>query len=158
MSVITSSTYIPVKKSLLLLPRLFLQTVIRLNTSVHHRSLNMSKSRLPLYLGLGVAGVGGYYLYSAGGDPKVAQKKAERMRPMLPRKCCCSKANKNLPDDVASASSSLKRDLPGSSKEAKKQGEVWAQSAGATLDKTVRIGNQGQNIAHFMRNPIATDS
>ena len=27
-------------------------------------------------LGAGVA-VGGYYLYSAGGDPKVAQKKAE---------------------------------------------------------------------------------
>ena len=40
----------------------------------------MSKSRLPLYLGLGVASVGGYYLYSAGGDPKLAQKKAERMR------------------------------------------------------------------------------
>lgn len=28
--------------------------------------------------GLAVAGVGGYYLYSAGGDPKVAQKQIER--------------------------------------------------------------------------------
>lgn len=37
----------------------------------------MSKSRLPLFLGVaGVSGVG-YYLYSAGGDTKVAQKKAE---------------------------------------------------------------------------------
>ena len=36
-----------------------------------------NKSRLPLYLGLGVAIAGGYYLYSAGGDPKLAQKKIE---------------------------------------------------------------------------------
>lgn len=42
-------------------------------------------------------------------------------------------------DDVSSASASLKRELPGSGKEAKKQGEVWAQSAGATLDKTVGV-------------------
>ena len=37
----------------------------------------MSKSRLPLYLGLGVAAAGGYYLYAAGGDPKKATKKLE---------------------------------------------------------------------------------
>lgn len=37
----------------------------------------MSKSRLPLWLGLGVAGAGGYYLYSAGGDPKSATKHFE---------------------------------------------------------------------------------
>jgi len=36
------------------------------------------KSRLPLFLGLTVAGAGGYYLYSAGGNPKVAEKKIER--------------------------------------------------------------------------------
>jgi len=31
-------------------------------------------------IGVGIAGLGagGYYLYSAGGDPKVAQKKIER--------------------------------------------------------------------------------
>ena len=29
------------------------------------------------FLGLAVAGGAGYYLYSAGGDPKVAQKKLE---------------------------------------------------------------------------------
>lgn len=37
----------------------------------------MSRSRMPLILGLGAAGGVGYYLYSAGGNPKVAQKKAE---------------------------------------------------------------------------------
>ncbi|KAK2751725.1 hypothetical protein FQN55_009166 [Onygenales sp. PD_40] len=37
----------------------------------------MSKSRMPMYLGLAVAGAGGYYLYSAGGDPKRATRKFE---------------------------------------------------------------------------------
>jgi hypothetical protein len=37
----------------------------------------MSKSRLPLYLGLGAAAAGGYYLYAAGGIPKQATKKFE---------------------------------------------------------------------------------
>lgn len=39
----------------------------------------MSRSRLPLVLGLTAAGGVGYYLYSAGGDPKVAQRQAEGM-------------------------------------------------------------------------------
>ena len=37
-----------------------------------------NKNRLPLYIGLGVAGIAGYYLYSAGGSPKVAKKEVER--------------------------------------------------------------------------------
>jgi hypothetical protein len=37
----------------------------------------MSKSRLPLYLGLGVAGAGGYYLYNSGGDANAAAKRAK---------------------------------------------------------------------------------
>ncbi|EAS36581.3 uncharacterized protein CIMG_01935 [Coccidioides immitis RS] len=36
-----------------------------------------AKSRLPLWIGLGVAGAGGYYLYSAGGDPRKATRKFE---------------------------------------------------------------------------------
>lgn len=36
----------------------------------------MSRRGITLLLGTGAA-VGGYYLYSAGGDPKVAQKNAE---------------------------------------------------------------------------------
>ncbi|MCJ1227343.1 hypothetical protein MMC12_003998 [Toensbergia leucococca] len=75
------------------------------------------KSRIPILLGLSVAGAGGYYLYAAGGDPKVAQKKIEH--------------------DAASASAKLKSELPGSGKEAKTQGEEWAQKAGSKLDNTV---------------------
>ncbi|KIH94210.1 hypothetical protein SPBR_06251 [Sporothrix brasiliensis 5110] len=37
----------------------------------------MSRSRTPLYLGIAAAGGIGYYLYSAGGNPKVAEKKFE---------------------------------------------------------------------------------
>lgn len=39
----------------------------------------MSKSRMPLVLGLGAAGGLGYYLYSAGGNTKAAQNKFESM-------------------------------------------------------------------------------
>ncbi|CAK7269052.1 hypothetical protein SEPCBS119000_003372 [Sporothrix epigloea] len=37
----------------------------------------MSRSRAPLYIGLAAAGGVGYYLYSAGGSPKVAEKQFE---------------------------------------------------------------------------------
>lgn len=37
----------------------------------------MSKSRMPLYLGLTAAGGVGYYLYNSGGKPKVAEKQFE---------------------------------------------------------------------------------
>lgn len=37
----------------------------------------MSKSRMPLYLGLGVAGAGGYYLYRSGGDASKAKAIAQ---------------------------------------------------------------------------------
>ncbi|KAI9805708.1 MAG: hypothetical protein M1833_005201 [Piccolia ochrophora] len=75
------------------------------------------KSRLPLILGVTVAGAGGYYLYSAGGDPKVAQKQIEH--------------------DAARASSTVKSEIPGREKEARKQGEEYAQKAGAKFDSAV---------------------
>lgn len=36
------------------------------------------RSRLVPILGVSLVAVGGYYLYSAGGNPKVAEKKFER--------------------------------------------------------------------------------
>ncbi|EED23926.1 conserved hypothetical protein [Talaromyces stipitatus ATCC 10500] len=48
----------------------------------------MSKSRLPLYLGLTAAGAGGYYLYKSGGDVDGAAQRAkadaEKARAKLP--------------------------------------------------------------------------
>jgi len=40
-------------------------------------SSSVTKSRVPLYLGLAAAGAGGYYLYMAGGDPKQAKDQAK---------------------------------------------------------------------------------
>lgn len=48
----------------------------------------MSRSRLPLYLGLTAAGAGGYYLYKSGGDVDAAAARAkadaEKARAKLP--------------------------------------------------------------------------
>lgn len=45
----------------------------------------MSRSRAPLFLGLTAAGGVGYYLYGAGGSPKVAEKNFEGERPLVSR-------------------------------------------------------------------------
>ncbi|CAO1602953.1 hypothetical protein XANCAGTX0491_006548 [Xanthoria calcicola] len=74
-------------------------------------------SRRALQIGGATIAVGGvYYLYSAGGNPAVAEKKLEH--------------------DVSAAGARLKgQDL--SSTEAQKKGEVFAKEAGATLDRTM---------------------
>jgi len=70
-----------------------------------------------VWLGLGAAGAGGYYLYSAGGDPKGAQKQIEH--------------------DAARASAKLKGEIPGKEKEVSKKGEELSAKAGAQFDSTV---------------------
>ena len=75
------------------------------------------KSRAPLSLGLAAAGGVGYYLYNAGGNPKVAEKQVEA--------------------DLSRASAKIKSEIPGRTKEAQKEGEKWANEAGAKLDNAV---------------------
>ncbi|KAK7931702.1 hypothetical protein PG985_002414 [Apiospora marii] len=75
----------------------------------------MSRSRMPLVLGLGAAGGVGYYLYSAGGDPKVAQKKAEA--------------------DAHKLSSEAKSHMPGRTSQAEKDAEKFGAQAGAKVDQ-----------------------
>jgi len=72
--------------------------------------------------GLAVAGAAGYYLYSAGGDPKVAEKQLEA--------------------DASKASAKVRSELPGRTKEAEKtaqsyekKGEALATSAGKKFDE-----------------------
>ncbi|KAL8693964.1 MAG: hypothetical protein Q9218_001322 [Villophora microphyllina] len=74
-------------------------------------------SRNVIRIGGATVAVGAaYYLYSAGGNPKVAEKKLEH--------------------DLSAANARLHgKDL--SASEAQKKGEVWAREAGATLDRTV---------------------
>ncbi|KAI1336322.1 hypothetical protein F5Y15DRAFT_211566 [Xylariaceae sp. FL0016] len=73
--------------------------------------------RLPLILGVGAASGVGYYLYSAGGDTKVAQKQAEA--------------------DMHSVSSKVKSELPGRGKEAEKDVEKYGAQAGQKIDSAL---------------------
>ncbi|KAH7136113.1 hypothetical protein B0J11DRAFT_576660 [Dendryphion nanum] len=59
--------------------------------------------RVVKFGGVAALGAGAYYLYNAGGDPKLAEKQFEH--------------------DAASATRKLKGELPGREKEAKKAGE-----------------------------------
>ncbi|TVY38411.1 hypothetical protein LSUB1_G003332 [Lachnellula subtilissima] len=72
------------------------------------------KSRVPLILGLTAAGGVGYYLYTAGGNPKVAEKQFET--------------------DLSKASAKVKSEVPGQGQRAQKEGEKWASEAGAKVD------------------------
>jgi hypothetical protein len=73
----------------------------------------MSKSRVPLAIGLAGAGGIGYYLFSAGGNPKAAEKKFEA--------------------DAHRAAATAKAHLPGSSPDAKNYGK----EAGAKIDNAI---------------------
>ncbi|RWA10817.1 hypothetical protein EKO27_g4279 [Xylaria grammica] len=80
----------------------------------------MSRSRVPLILG-GTAAAGiGYYLYTAGGDGKVAQKQAEG----------------NVAD-AHRVSARFKGELPGRGKEAEKDAEALGKQAGAKVDSAL---------------------
>lgn len=91
------------------------------------------RSRIPLLLGLTAAGAGGYYLYAAGGDTKVAGKKVERKSTTVPMPTLTDVSV----DDAATAEARM-RGQNYSAKEARKQGEEWAQIAGSKIDHTVR--------------------
>ena len=61
----------------------------------------------------------GYYLYTAGGNPKVAEKQFE--------------------SDLSKASAKIKSEVPGRAKEAQKEGEKWASVAGSKVDSAVSV-------------------
>jgi hypothetical protein len=77
----------------------------------------MSKSRMPALLGLTAAGGIGYYLYSAGGNPKVAQKQAEA--------------------DAHKASAEVRSHLPGRSSQVQKDAESFGAQVGAKADSAL---------------------
>ncbi|KDN61145.1 hypothetical protein CSUB01_00826 [Colletotrichum sublineola] len=88
----------------------------------------MSKSKAPLYLGLTAAGGVGYYLYSAGGNPKAAEAKFES-------------SNRFATGDVHKASAEVKSHLPGGrTPDAQNKGAqagAKLDEAGAKLDSAV---------------------
>ncbi|THX26039.1 hypothetical protein D6D10_09792 [Aureobasidium pullulans] len=92
-------------------------------------------SRLPLIAGLGAATFGGYYMYRAGGNPKVAEKQIERMY----LSCMTSAAATNmLTDDAARLSSAARDELPGRAKELKTEAKVYGEQIGQKIDGAVK--------------------
>ncbi|KAL9533089.1 hypothetical protein SMMN14_03822 [Sphaerulina musiva] len=81
----------------------------------------MSQRAVTIGGGALLAGVG-YYLYAAGGDPKVAEKKFEA--------------------DAARASNKVQSQLPGAGKEAKKDAELYGEEAKSKFNQLVQDGKQ----------------
>ncbi|KAF4550525.1 Hypothetical protein D9617_17g047930 [Elsinoe fawcettii] len=73
--------------------------------------------RVGAIAGLSLVGFGGYYLYNAGGDPKVAEKQVEH--------------------DAARLSSKVRSELPGREKEVKTEAKVLGQQAGSKIDSAI---------------------
>ncbi|KAK1770967.1 hypothetical protein QBC33DRAFT_566425 [Phialemonium atrogriseum] len=82
----------------------------------------MSRSRAPILLGLTAAGGVGYYLYTSGGRPKVAEKQFE--------------------SDVHKATAKAKEVLPHRGADAEKEGKKLGQEAGAKFDNAVAAANK----------------
>jgi uncharacterized membrane protein YqiK len=98
----------------------------------------MSKSRLPLVIGLGAAGGVGYYLYNTGGNAKAAEKKFE--------------------SDVHKASASVKAHLPGNSPNAEKEFKNLGADAGAKVDKVVSEADRQASRAKSNAEAFAKDA
>jgi len=92
--------------------------------------------RFATYGGLAALGGATYYLYSAGGDPKLAEKKAERM--YLGAGLDRTQTDRYI-DDAATAARRLRGDYPGQDKEAKKAGEEAYETARAKAQQYVCV-------------------
>lgn len=79
----------------------------------------MSRSKAPIYIGTVLAGGVGYYLYSAGGSPKVAQKEFE--------------------SDAHKAAAKVRGEIghPTQQTNYEKEGKHLGQSAGAKFDSAI---------------------
>ncbi|KAK0728686.1 hypothetical protein B0T26DRAFT_673176 [Lasiosphaeria miniovina] len=82
----------------------------------------MSRSRAPLALGLAAAGGVGYYLYSAGGSPKAAEKKFE--------------------SDAHRVAATIKGEVPRSGVGAEAEGKKYGQEVGVKVDSAVATTNR----------------
>ncbi|EGY13331.1 hypothetical protein VD0002_g7776 [Verticillium dahliae] len=98
----------------------------------------MSKSKAPLAIGLTAAGGIGYYLFAAGGSPKVAEKKAEA--------------------DAHRAAASIKSHLPG--RDVGAQGTLGDAAArtGAKIDHAAAEADKQFGIAKSNAEAFAKDA
>jgi hypothetical protein len=99
----------------------------------------MSKNRTGLYLGLAVAGAGGYYLYRAGGDVRGAKKE---MKCMSSNSVVCSMiyvlCRMNvLTNMLRSVDAEKAREKLPTGRDAEQKGAEVGKEAGAQVDEAV---------------------
>ncbi|KAH7148533.1 hypothetical protein EDB81DRAFT_882953 [Dactylonectria macrodidyma] len=99
----------------------------------------MSKSRLPLVLGVGAASGVGYYLYAAGGNPRAAENKFE--------------------SDAHRAAANVKSHLPGTTQtNAEKDFRGYGQQAGSKVDNAIAEADKQASIAKSNAEAFAKDA
>ncbi|KAF7543792.1 hypothetical protein G7Z17_g10453 [Cylindrodendrum hubeiense] len=99
----------------------------------------MSKSRLPLILGVGAVSGVGYYVYQAGGDPKAAEKQFE--------------------SDAHRAAANVKSHLPGTTQtNVEKDLKGYGQQAGAKIDNAIAEADRQASIAKSNAEAFAKDT
>ncbi|KAK4038440.1 hypothetical protein C8A01DRAFT_17467 [Parachaetomium inaequale] len=82
----------------------------------------MSRSRAPLAIGLAAAGGAGYYLYSAGGSPRAAEKQFE--------------------SDAHHVAAKIKGEVPHRSTDVEHQAHKAGQEVGAKVDHAAETVNR----------------
>ncbi|KAH6649713.1 hypothetical protein F5144DRAFT_19115 [Chaetomium tenue] len=82
----------------------------------------MSRSRAPLAIGLAAAGGVGYYLYSAGGSPRAAEKQFE--------------------SDAHHVAAKIKGEVPHRSTNLEQEGRKAGKELGAKVDSAVETVNR----------------
>ncbi|KAH6891393.1 hypothetical protein B0T10DRAFT_311305 [Thelonectria olida] len=99
----------------------------------------MSRSRLPLILGVGAVSGVGYYVYQAGGDRKAAENKFE--------------------SDAHRAAADIKSHLPGQSKtNAESDLKGIGAQAGAKVDSVISEADKQASIARSNAEAYAKDA
>ncbi|KAK7416475.1 hypothetical protein QQX98_005179 [Neonectria punicea] len=99
----------------------------------------MSRSRIPLIVGLTAAGGVGYYLYGAGGSPRAAENKFE--------------------SDAHRAAANVKSHLPGNQyTNAEKDLKGYGQEAGAKIDHAIGEADKQAGVAKSTAESYAKDA
>ncbi|KAK4190728.1 hypothetical protein QBC35DRAFT_403415 [Podospora australis] len=96
----------------------------------------MSRSRAPLALGLAAASGIGYYLYSAGGNPRIAERQAEADAHRAASK-------------IRGEAHDIKRDIRGDTTSAERGGVRLGKEAGSKIDSAVNtIHDEASRAKH----------
>jgi hypothetical protein len=101
----------------------------------------MSRSRAPLAIGLAAAGGVGYYLYSAGGNPRAAEKQFESEHTTQTTPTYFSPiivTYNNTTGDAHHIAAKIKGETPHRTTDAEQQGRKVGQELGAKVDNAVR--------------------